>query len=430
MLVALLLPIVQSGARAQDVGGRNVIVTVGEMPITREDLELALKDRIKSGIDLSTNPQLPAAVLKDLIVELAAKNVVSAKEIARDPEFSRRLESVRREMLLRYYLEKNIKPRAITPYDVEKFIQEHPDFFQGRMIYHYSNILIAPSSEGARKALRERLKTLAENKEIDSKSIERFLQWLLENNINYGYTSAWTPTNKLQQPLDKVIPEAVQKNIKLYVNESDSKTWVVAIYSAQPDPINPLMGRSIAIDRIQEDYRAAQFEPTIKKLLSRANVVIYDDAMKNSLSLPNAAQGQYEDRLPIRQRLPVLWNFALFLLAPIALYLFFRSDAQPINEGAPSSTIDRVLDHIAFRAVATLALAGFIGATMYEVLDAAYVALDAKDFLINGGIGLAAAAILIALVAFVPRLRELLSMRWLPVSIILAVQFAMVTLSA
>lgn len=425
----LLLSSLSSGVSAEETKSKEVIATVGGVPITRMQYESELRDRVKSELVNNANPSLRGAVLKDLIVELAVKQIVAQKEIDRTPDLGRRIDAAQRQILLKYYLGKTIAVPQPTAYDVDKFISAHPEFYRDRMMYHYADILVDAKSDAARKVVEDRLKQLGEIKDIDIATIERFVQWLSENRIDYGMARNWYSTEKLRGPLAKLIPDAARRGAHLIIDPSGGPIRVIALFGTYPDPVDPFLGRVAAADTIMEERKVEQIGPALEKLLAKANVVIYDNSFKD-IQVPRARKGRYAESAPLRQTLPIIWNFALFLLAPAALYLFSRPDEQLDETFIPSNFFDRALNHVAFRAVSALALAVFVGSIMYEVLDAAHLALDLKDFLINGAIGLAAAAAVLAVCVFVKPLRDMLaSFRWLPAALIVAAQLATVMLA-
>lgn len=216
-------------ALADGLQDKSVVAEVGGVAITREDLENALKERIKSELLKETSPNVKAAVLKDLIVELAAKQVVTNKEIQRSPELTRKLESAHRQLLLNYFLDKNVKTQPPSSVDVDKFVNEHPEFYQDRMMYHYVDIVIDPQSDSANRAVKDRLGNLVENKELDIKNIERFIEWLSENHIPYGMSRNWLEADKLKGVLPSLFPGAVKRNIKVIVDRIDTKIRVIGI---------------------------------------------------------------------------------------------------------------------------------------------------------------------------------------------------------
>jgi EpsD family peptidyl-prolyl cis-trans isomerase len=187
-------------ARAQKVESKDVIVTVGGVPITRQDYEYGLKARIRSENNRESNPGIRAAVLKDLIVELAAKNAVAPKVIARDPELQNRIETTNRNLLLKYYIEKNLHAKEPTPLDVQKYVRDHPELFEDRLIYHYADLYIQAPSGTVERSVYDRLKGLSEIKTIDQKMAERFVQWLAENRIPYALFCSLEPHRKAAGP--------------------------------------------------------------------------------------------------------------------------------------------------------------------------------------------------------------------------------------
>jgi EpsD family peptidyl-prolyl cis-trans isomerase len=259
-------------ALADGLQDKSVLAEVGGVAITREDLENALKARIKSELLKETSPNVKAAVLKDLIVELAAKQVVTNKEIQRSPELTRKLESAHRQLLLNYFLDKNVKTQPPSSVDVDKFVNEHPEFYQDRMMYHYVDIVIDPQSDSASRAVKDRLGTLVENKELDIKNIERFIEWLSENHIPYGMSRNWLEADKLKGVLPSLLPGAAKRDIKVIVDRIDTKIRVIGILGVYPDPVSSVFGRTGAAQILADQARSKQVAAAIEKLLAKAYV--------------------------------------------------------------------------------------------------------------------------------------------------------------
>jgi len=135
-------------------GQNKVLAVVGGKAITDEDVSRALMNMGQRAQQYN-NPQgkqllLDQLINKELILLDAKKNLVE-----HEAEFKKELEKFKNELLANYYVEKFLRQVKVSPTEVQKYYDEHPEEFAGEETVSASHILV--ESEEKAKDLRNRI---------------------------------------------------------------------------------------------------------------------------------------------------------------------------------------------------------------------------------------------------------------------------------
>ena len=178
--------------------------------------------------------------------ELAVEQAVE-KKLDRSPEVLMAIESARREILARAYIEQITAAMTKPTIDeAKKYYSENPQLFAERRIYNIQEIML-PATAGVGEELRSMLDS--------GKSMEDIANWLKGKDIKFA---AGTATRSAEQiPLEllpKIHPLKVGQGLIL---QSSQSVTVMRLAAAQSAPI----AEEAALPRIQQflgNQRAAE----------------------------------------------------------------------------------------------------------------------------------------------------------------------------
>jgi hypothetical protein len=277
-----------------------------------------------------------SATLKSLIMEQVIEKLISDKQIKQNPGLVNELIVLKRRALLKFYLEKNAPPSAkqITDRDVEKFLGEHPEFFNRRKTYHFGELIIKTQTAAIKQAVKDRLAHLAEYKDPTPESVQMVTEWLNQNNITYGYSNVWKASEQIDPGSFADIKMMDEEGgIKLSVKSASSAMKAVVLFNSYEDPLDPLFSKRDAFSRLTQVEHAKQHAAVMDDILLSARVTIPDNALAR-LILPERAVNArvvtpahgVAPQEPIEAanafyRVMVSWSFSVLLLAPTALSL-------------------------------------------------------------------------------------------------------------
>lgn len=131
-----------------------VLAVVGGKAITEEDVQKTLMQMGQRAAQYN-NPQgkkmlLDQIINKELVILDAKKNLME-----HDAEFKAELETVKRELLANFYVEKILRDVKVQDSELKKYYDENPEQFQGEETVSASHILV--ETEEKAKEVMERM---------------------------------------------------------------------------------------------------------------------------------------------------------------------------------------------------------------------------------------------------------------------------------
>jgi EpsD family peptidyl-prolyl cis-trans isomerase len=403
----------------------DALVSVNGVPISRQELETAVTERSIRTFQTSDPHRLRTFILRDMILQEIANQLMTEQEIASNPPLKRRLELDRRSLLFDAYVQKRLPATArVSEPQIDQFIADHPEFFQDRRMYHFGEMIIEAKSDVQAKSIRERLNLIAELKHPSPEQFDAVGQWAASNYYQYGVVKDWRPTEKLTEGLDKILLALDKSDSKVQVETKNKVFRLVVLFAAYPDAINPLFAKTSVAQRLAREIAQKHTDAIVSEMLARSNVVLYDKDFRD-LNLPKKlAPFQKNQPSKLTERLFFAWNFALFLLIPAALYNFFRHK-YPNYEDPRLSYFDHLSYQLPFRAgfvviVGSLMLF-FAGVAVLRMIDP----YDSKRLAIAAVSGLGLGLALVASAARIPWLANMFTSRWSAILVVAAAEISL-----
>lgn len=207
-------------------------------------------------------PQVRREILDKLIdQELAVEKAVE-KKLDRSPEVLMAIESARRDILARAYIEQVTAALAKpTVEEAKKYYFENPQLFAERRIYNIQEIVL-PATADVSDELRGMLDS--------GKSMEDIARWLKGKDIKFAAGSATRAAEQIPlELLPKIHPLKVGQGLIL---RSPKSITVMRLVASQSSPVS----EDVALPRIQQflgNQRAAEAaKQELKTLKTNAKI--------------------------------------------------------------------------------------------------------------------------------------------------------------
>jgi EpsD family peptidyl-prolyl cis-trans isomerase len=403
----------------------DILVSVNGVPISRQELEAASTERPIRTFKFGDQHKFKTLILRDMILQEIAKQLMTEEELAKNPALKRKIELNRRSLLFDAYIQKRLPATAaISVPETEKFIAEHPEFFQDRRMYHFGELIIEAKSETQVRAIQARLKLLSELKEPSPEQFEAVAQWAMSNAIGYGVLKDWTPTEKLPHEFDKIILTLDKRVNKVQIDSKNFDFRAIVLFASYPDPINPLFAKNSVAQRLAKEFAEKKTVEIVSDMLARANVVLYDKEFKD-LNLPKKlAPFQKNEPSKLTDRLFFGWNFALFILIPASLFHFFRQKTPDYEDSTLS-----YFEHFSHEFIFRLGFVATVGSLMFLLAGIAILRnidpYDTKNLAIAAVGGLVGGGALVLSIAAIPGLRRAFASRWSAIFVVAAAQMVL-----
>jgi hypothetical protein len=176
--------------------------------------------------------------------------------------------------------------------------------------------------------------------------------------------------------------------------------------------------------------RIEKVDGVIYTMLSHANVVLHDQSL-NDLKVPKFKGASVAPNLPMTQCANIIWNFAILVFAPLALYLFFRQSRAPeiqerlgYQEFRPLFYFEALTYSLFFRIVVVLAGGAVILGPVANAFASEYDTANRENYLSLGILGIVVGLSAAFALYKIGATRSALSSRWLSLSILILFQIA------
>jgi EpsD family peptidyl-prolyl cis-trans isomerase len=422
-MMALVLSAWVSSAAAQDAYKNDVIAEVEGVVITRQDLDDEIHDRIRKSYELSDDKLIRLKVLKQLIVGIAAENRMNDTEISKSAALFRNLATTRRNILTQGYIDRRTVLKQPTEADIKDYVSEHPEYFQNRKMYHYSELIIAPKTEPRQRAVDERLKLLREFKEPSPQNLQLVIQWLELNKTVYGYSKDWRPAETIPDSLRGTVSNLAESKEKIAIEKKGGITRVVTVFGSYPDPIDPLLARNAIAKTLLDRARIKRVDAIIDDMLAHSKVVLYDKTL-SELNIPKFNMAVVQQNRTLVDRIYLAWNFALLFFVPLSLYLFFRQKTPEFQETESQTVLVAVSYNFLFRITVVIVMGAILLVPAVNVLAGEYANATKEGFLSLAFLGFIFGIVSAFTLSRIGMTKTFFASRWVGLSFLFLAQLA------
>jgi EpsD family peptidyl-prolyl cis-trans isomerase len=223
----LTLGLTACGNKDEKKVASQVAAKVGTEEISVHQINQVLSRTNTTGVTPQAARAMSREVLEKLIDQQLAVNQATENKLNRSPEVVAQIESTRREILARAYMQQIVAglPKP-APEDVKKYYVEHPQLFGERRIFNVTEI-VAPITPG----VAEQLRGLASS----GKSIEEAGAWLKSKDIKFGGGSATRAAEQI--PLELLAQIHTLKDGQSIAIQSAQAITLLRVASSQSSPV-------------------------------------------------------------------------------------------------------------------------------------------------------------------------------------------------
>jgi len=226
LLLALCaaVPLAACGDDTKPVG--EVAVKVNREAITVQQLDAELA-RLR-GLNDAQRKGAARQVLDRLVDQELLAQQALARKLDRDPRVQQAIESSRRQILARAYLD-SVTSQALpsTPDEVTNFYGAHPELFAERKVYRLQELAIGSHPELSTTRLQEELKK--------AKSLNDVVEWLRQEKIPFNANATVKAAEQL--PLE-IVPRLAALSVgQAMLMPSQQGFLIVQVAATEPRPL-------------------------------------------------------------------------------------------------------------------------------------------------------------------------------------------------
>lgn len=201
-------------------------------------------------------------ILERLIDQELALQKADDLKIDRDPRVVQQLESAKREIIARAYLEKvgEAAPKP-TPEEIKKYYDEKPALFKDRRIYSIQEIAIEAKPDQV-PTLRAKLGA--------SKNINEFVEFLKANDFKFAGNQAVRAAEQL--PLQSLDAFAKMADGQAMLNQAPNGVQVVVLAGSRSQPVGEEQARPAIEQFLLNDRKRKLIEQDIKTMRTAAKI--------------------------------------------------------------------------------------------------------------------------------------------------------------
>jgi EpsD family peptidyl-prolyl cis-trans isomerase len=273
LICALVVAVPLSGCnddKAGSKGATQVAAKVNGAEISVHQINSVLTKA--TGVTNENAPQARKEILDRLVDQQIAVDQAVAKKLDRNPDVLLNIESARREILARAYLEQiaAAQPKAADD-EIRKYYDEHPDLFSKRRVYNIQELTIAKNGESL-----EELKTLVGS----GKSMEDIAGWLKSKNIPARGNAGVRPAEQL--PLELLPKLAQMKDGQTALIEGPQQAFVMRVVASQSAPVDEAAAKPRIQQFLQNQRSSKAVADEMKKLKEAAKIELIGDFAKTA----------------------------------------------------------------------------------------------------------------------------------------------------
>jgi len=183
-------------------------------------------------------PQVKREILNRLIDQQIARQQAGEKKLDRTPNIVQTIEAMKTDILARAYLEQVAAAQAqVTPEEVKKYYNEHPQLFAQRRVFQVEEIALR-RQEGLAAALTEQAQK--------TRSIQGIAAWLRSKNIHFAQNERFIASEEI--PLSMLAKVHATKEGDIQISETPEAVSAFRVVSSRAAPIE----EAAAAARIQQ----------------------------------------------------------------------------------------------------------------------------------------------------------------------------------
>jgi EpsD family peptidyl-prolyl cis-trans isomerase len=275
ILTALLLSLSACGQHSDKTVATQVAAKVGSEEISVHQINQVLASANTKDANPATVQKMSREVLEKLIDQQLAISQATEKKLDRSPEVVAQIESAKREILSRAYVQQLVaalpKPGADA---AKKYYADHPQLFAERRIFNLQELIVPMSPE-----VLEQLSAFAGS----GKSMDDIVAWLKAHDVKF--TGGGATKSAEQIPMELLEKLHKLKDGQTVVAQTPQAITLIRLASSKTVPVD----EATALPRIEQFLSNQRANETVandmKALRKSAKIEYMGDFAKDATAV-------------------------------------------------------------------------------------------------------------------------------------------------
>ena len=328
-----------------------VAAIVNGIVISKSDIDDITARNLQGVTDPRVIRQVRIQALNDLINEYLAQAAFEQTSISKDARAAKQLERLKRQVVFNYYLSSQLsdlpKPDLRK---IEAYLNKHPELSSGRQKYHFVQLMIEAHST----------MTLPQVQQVITQdpSLGTLINILQSQKLSFARNDVWRSSDELTPEMLKQLNALKPGTVNTQLVTNQTSIEVLKLLAVLPDPITMAEASTKIQGYAQDELRNRLARDLINKLRAKANIQIVDQSLTPSEANDNLANaGVGGANASHAQEVSVafesgsssvfayvltIWYFALVLMAPVALIVFYRQ--RMVIQKPSNMSLDELMD--------------------------------------------------------------------------------------
>lgn len=257
---ACLAIVLASCGGSKDKPASQVAVKVNKEEISVHQINFVLQQQ--RGLKPEQADAASKQILERLIDQELAIQKAQELKVDRDPRVVQQLESAKREIVARAYIERvgEGAPKP-TPEEISKYYADKPGLFKDRRIYSIQEMAIEAKPEQV-EGLRAKLQS--------AKTVNDFVEYLKANNFRFAGNQAVRPAEQL--PLNMLDTFAKMKDGQAMLLPSANGAQVIVLAGSKSEPVDEARAKPAIEQFLLNDAKRKLIESEVKAMRAAARV--------------------------------------------------------------------------------------------------------------------------------------------------------------
>lgn len=319
-LVALVLALTGCGDKKKDKDkvASQTAAKVNKEEITVHQINFVLQQQ--RGLAPEQAASASRQVLERLVDQELAMQKAQEQKLDRDPRVVQQLESARRELIARAYVEKIATgaPKP-SPAEVKAYYDTHPALFKERRIYNLQELTIQATPDQL-DALQAKLAA--------SKDVAEFVAYLRASNFKFGASQA--VRNAEQLPLASLDKFARMKDGQMMFNRAPNGAQVLIVVATRVEPVDEVRAVPAIEQFLLNERKRKVVEEDLKALRAAAKIEYVGEYAKGGSNEVKPPPPAASEAPPLTSVAPPMPAASMPTAAP-------QIEVEPIHTGPASA---------------------------------------------------------------------------------------------
>lgn len=231
---ASILPILVLGLSAS-AHAQEVVARLPGWAVTKAEL-----DQLVARQGLPLTDQNRTRILRSIAAGYGVEEKLSGGAKTLPPELEKAVGDARRQIMLNYYLDKQLQRPKPDAEDIDEFVRKNPQFFSRRATYRFFQMLVDTGTKPLPASLKTALDQLQAGGPVDIARINAFKAVARGAGVSLAAQEAFASSEKLSPEQLRRLDALAGGGRRVLVRKRDGNALeVLVLLDRIPDPVDP-----------------------------------------------------------------------------------------------------------------------------------------------------------------------------------------------